>query len=123
MEVVGPRENRWEEAHFALGLAEESSNSTVGAILKATPSEDDFKEYITEFQKNPYLKGVMGRLNDLDVFISDLVTDNRKWLGKKGLVFELLINGSFAYRKENYKAIFCTDSGGGGVSQNPIQIQ
>lgn len=91
MEVGAPRENRREEAHFALGIAEDSSNNTVGAILKAVPSEDNFRDFVSEFAKNPHLKGVRGRLSDLDVFNSDLVTDNLRWLGEQGLLFEILI--------------------------------
>ena len=76
MDVGAPSENRKEEAHFALGIAEDPSNGIVGAILKAVPSEGDFREYVSEFSKSPYLKGVRGGLSNLNVFNSDLVTEN-----------------------------------------------
>lgn len=91
MEVGVPKEYRRDEAFFALDLAEDSSNNTVGAIICADPSEDNFRKFISEFVKNTHLKGVRGRLSDPDVFNSGGVTDNLRWLGEQGLSFDLIV--------------------------------
>lgn len=91
MEVGAAQEYSREEALFALDLAEDASNNTVGACIRADPSDDNFRAFISEFAKNPYLKGVRGRLKDLDVFNSSRVTDNLRWLGEQGLSFDLII--------------------------------
>ncbi len=91
MEVGVQKEYRREEAIFALDLAADSTNNTVGAIICADPSEDNFREFSSEFVKNPYLNGVRGRLSDPDVFNSGVVTDNLRWLGEQGLSFDLII--------------------------------
>lgn len=91
MEVGASKEYSRAEAIFALDLAEDASNNTVGACIRADPSDDNFREFIREFAKNPHLKGVRGRLTDLDVFNSSRVTDNLRWLGEQGLSFDLII--------------------------------
>lgn len=66
-----------------------TSNNTVGVSICADPSEANFKEFIGEFADSPYLKGVRCRFESPEVFLSDRVTNNLKWLGKQDLLFDL----------------------------------
>lgn len=89
MEVAVPKKLRREEAHFALGLCADKTNTTVGASICADPYDHHFRNFVSEFAANPYLKGVRGRFESVEVLLSDRVTNNLRWLGRQGLLFDL----------------------------------
>lgn len=91
IDVGVPKEKRREEALFALGIAADTSNNTVGASIRATPSEDNFKDFVGEFANNPHLIGVRGSLKNLYEFLSETVTDNLRWMGEKGLLYDVMV--------------------------------
>jgi len=89
MEVGAPAEFKKKEAEWALGLCEDPSNPTVGAVISANPTDADFKSYIGSLAKNHYLKGIRYGFSSAEEMMSTKVIDNIRFMGESGLSFDL----------------------------------
>ncbi|MGB3149370.1 MAG: amidohydrolase family protein [Maribacter sp.] len=89
MEVDVPPKLRRDEALFALEICKDSSNNTVKAVICANPAESDFRDFLSEFIGNEFIRGVRCRFDTVSEMTSTKSISNLQWLGKQGLSFDL----------------------------------
>ncbi len=89
MEVGAPEEFKKKEVEWALGLCEDPSNPTVGAVISANPADSGFESYIGSFADNPYLKGIRCFFRSPEEMISTQAIKNINFLGDLNLGADL----------------------------------
>lgn len=100
MEVDVPPKLRKDETQFALDICKDPSNTTVKAVICADPSESNFKEFMAEFIGNKYIMGVRCRFSSTEAMTSSKSMENLRWLGSKGLSFDLGIRSQWLSEAE-----------------------
>lgn len=93
MEVNVEPSLQTKEARYALNLCERDDNPMVGAVVGGSPQSADFREYVENLAKNPYLKGFRTVLQSPDrlpgMCLKPQFVKNMKLLGELGLRFDL----------------------------------
>jgi L-fuconolactonase len=91
MEVAVPPDKRHEEALYAIEVCKDKSNPTVAAVISVDPNRTDFKEYMSEFIRSPFIKGIRYFFKSGEEIIDDQVVKNITSLGEMGMSFDLVV--------------------------------
>jgi predicted TIM-barrel fold metal-dependent hydrolase len=89
MEVGVPEGLRRREAEWVLKVCEDPGNPTVAAVIRADPSQPDFESYITQFEGNPYIKGIRYSLRNTGETIPSTLVSRIRLLGRLGLRMDM----------------------------------
>lgn len=89
MEVGAPEEYKKKEAEWALGLCEDPSNPTVGAVISANPGDSGFESFIGTFADSPYLKGIRCFFKSPEEMVSTRTIRSIQFLGDLNLSADL----------------------------------
>ncbi len=92
MEVGAPPEYKRKEAEWALNLCKDPENPTVAAVISADPTDIQFQSYLSEKERNPYLKGIRYPFKQAEEMLHSQVIENIRMLGSMGLSFDLNVN-------------------------------
>lgn len=91
MEVAVAPENRQKEAQYAIGLCNDRSNPTVGAVIAADIYSDNFKNYILGFKNNNCIKGVRVGFRSEASLTERQIIDNIRFLGDLNMRLDFII--------------------------------
>jgi len=89
MEVAVAREQRVQEAEYAIRLCKDTEGLTCAAVIAGSPVDDDFEPYVMRFRGSPYIKGVRGALPSGERMNDKAIIRNLRLLGEMGLRFDL----------------------------------
>lgn len=93
MEVNVAESHQVREAEYVLDLCGRADNPLVAAVIGGSPQSPRFKDYITPFAENRFIKGVRTVLHDPDrprgMCLERQFVENIRLLGKLGLKFDL----------------------------------
>jgi len=95
MEVDVAPADRLAEAQFVTGLCRRDDNPMAGAVIGGRPGEVGFREYISQFKNNPFIKGVRQVLHVPDAapgycLDADFVK-GVQYLGELDMIFDLCL--------------------------------
>jgi L-fuconolactonase len=88
MEVAVPPEQRVQEAAYVIRLCQEPGSVTRAAVIAASPADEGFERYVTQFKSGPYVKGFRGALPARRMG-DEQVLKNLRLLGDLGLRFDV----------------------------------
>lgn len=91
MEVAVAPEQKLAEAKHIVKVCEDESNPTCAAVIGGLVLEDSFEDYILQFKRNPYIKGVRHGLNNPRQLEEDRLIKNLRLLGRLNMSFDLLV--------------------------------
>jgi len=95
MEVDVTPEQRVAEAEYITVLCEQDDNPTCGAVISGSPGVADFAAYISQFEGNPYIKGVRQVLHVPECgpgyCLEEPFLTGVQLLGELGLSFDICI--------------------------------
>jgi predicted TIM-barrel fold metal-dependent hydrolase len=89
MEVAVAREQRVQEAEYAIRLCKDPAGLTHAAVIAGSPADDDFEPYVMRFRNSPYVKGVRGALPSGERMNDKAIIRGLRFLGEMGLRFDL----------------------------------
>ena len=93
MEIDVVPDQRDDEAAYVIDLCELDDNPTVGAVIGGYPGIEGFRDYVTRYKNNQYIKGVRHVLHLPDTppgtCVADGFVDDCRWLGEQELIFDL----------------------------------
>jgi len=91
MEVAVAPEQKLAEAEHIIEICQDRRNPTCAAVIGGLVLEDSFKDFISEFKKNPFIKGVRHGLNRPGQLEDDQLIQNLRLLGSLDMSFDLLV--------------------------------
>jgi len=91
MEVAVPPDKRHEEALYAIEICRDKHNPTRAAVIAVDPRRADFKEYMDEFRRSPYIKGIRYFFASGKEILLSQVISNITVLGEMGMSFDLVV--------------------------------
>lgn len=91
MEVAVAPEQKQAEAAHVIGICRDSRNPTCAAVIGGLVLEPSFKDYISSFRDNPFIKGVRHGLNRPEQLEDDQLIKNLRLLGSLDMRFDLLV--------------------------------
>ena len=91
MEVAVPPDKRHEEALYAIEICQNKNNPTKAAVIAVDPGRADFSEYMEEFWRSPYIKGIRHFFASEKEILSSQVIRNIAILGDMGMSFDLVV--------------------------------
>ena len=91
MEVGVASEQKLAEAKHVIKICADKSNPTCAAVIGGLVSEDGFKDYILQFNGNPYIKGLRHGLNNTRELEDNRLIQNIRLLGSLNMSFDLLL--------------------------------
>lgn len=91
MEVAVAPENRQKEAQYAIGLCNDHSSPTVGAVIAADIYSDNFKNYILGFKNNNCIKGIRAGFRSDESILDSRIIDNIRFLGELDMRFDFIV--------------------------------
>ncbi|MEZ6109465.1 MAG: amidohydrolase family protein [Pirellulaceae bacterium] len=98
MEVDVAPEQQVQEARHLIELCQSGKTPTVAAVISGRPNSAEFKAYITQFKKSPYIKGVRQVLHapsaDRGLCLEPQFVKSMRLLGELGLSFDLCMRPS-----------------------------
>lgn len=93
MEVNLIQEQRYSEARYITEILKDDTNQIAAAFIGGNPLSYSFKDYVTLFKDNPYVKGVRQVLHPPErpkgLCLENKFVDNIKFLGSLGLMFSI----------------------------------
>ncbi len=89
MEVAVDPVQQLAEAEYVLDLCRRTDNPTAAAVIGGQPGSDGFRQYITRFKNNPYIKGVRQILHGPEPCSQPAFVQGIRLLGELGLSFDL----------------------------------
>jgi L-fuconolactonase len=93
MEVNVHPDDQAGEAEYVIDLCQRDDNPMVGAVIGGSPQSSSFKDYITPYLDNDYIKGVRTVLHDPDrkpgMCLQPQFVENVRLLGEHGKRFDL----------------------------------
>ncbi len=93
MEVNVQPSDQVREAEYVIDLCRRKDNPMAAAVIGGSPQSKDFKQYISKFADNPYVKGVRTVLHDPDrprgLCLEPQFVENIRLLGKLGMSYDL----------------------------------
>ncbi len=93
MEVDADPADQPAEADYILDLCQQGKWPTCAAVLGGRPGTEGFRQYVTRFKGNPYVKGVRQLLRGPDAktpfFLEKPFLDGIRLLGELGMSFDL----------------------------------
>jgi L-fuconolactonase len=92
MEVAVDPSQLVAEAEHVIALSKRTDNPTAAAVIGGRPAAADFKEYLSRFKGNPYVKGVRQVLfQDRGLCLSEAFMRGVRLLGEYGMSFDLCL--------------------------------
>ncbi|MCP4256673.1 MAG: amidohydrolase family protein [Planctomycetes bacterium] len=91
MEVAVAAEQKTAEAKHVIKICQDKSNRTCAAVIGGLVLENSFKDYILQFEGNPYIKGVRHGLNNPRQLEDSQLIQNLRLLGSLNMRFDLLV--------------------------------
>lgn len=91
MEVAVAPEQKQAEAEHVIKICRDGRSPTCAAVIGGMVREAGFKDYVSAFKDNPYIKGVRHGLNRAEQLEDDQLIQNLRLLGALGLNFDLLV--------------------------------
>ena len=88
MEVAAPPSHHVAEAEYVLKLCKRPDAPTCAAVIGGRPGSEEFRDYITRFKGNPYIKGVRQGLSG-DTWLTPRFVASIRLLGELGMSFDL----------------------------------
>lgn len=95
MEVDADVEDKVAEAEYIIDICRRGGTPTCAAVIGGRPGEPGFREYITRFKGNPYVKGVRQVLfawkEGNPFFLDKAYVDSVRLLGELGMSFDICV--------------------------------
>lgn len=95
MEVDVDAEDKLAEAEYILDICRRGDTPTCAAVIGGRPGEPGFRDYITRFKGNPYIKGVRQVLfawkEGKPFFLDKAYVDSIRLLGELGMRFDICV--------------------------------
>ena len=95
MEVDVDAEDKVAEAEYIIDICRRRGTPTCAAVIGGRPGEPGFREYITRYKGNPYVKGVRQVLfawkEGNPFFLDRAYVDSVRLLGELGMSFDLCV--------------------------------
>jgi predicted TIM-barrel fold metal-dependent hydrolase len=95
MEVDVDVEDKVAEAEYIIDICRRGDTPTCAAVIGGRPGEPGFREYITRFKGNPYVKGVRQVLfawkEGSPFFLDKAYVDSVRLLGELGMSFDICV--------------------------------
>ena len=91
MEVAVAPEQKLAEAEHVIKVCQDRHNPTCAAVIGGLVLESSFKDFISKFKGNPYIKGVRHGVNRPEQLQDDQLMQNLRLLGTLNMSFDLLI--------------------------------
>jgi predicted TIM-barrel fold metal-dependent hydrolase len=93
MEVAVASEDQLAEAEYVVELCRRKDNPTVAAVIGGEPGTEGFREYITRFAGNPYIKGIRrippAAPDEAFLYLQKSFVNDIRLLGEMGMSFDL----------------------------------
>jgi predicted TIM-barrel fold metal-dependent hydrolase len=95
MEVDVDAEDKVAEAEYLIDICRRGDAPTCAAVIGGRPGEPGFREYITRYKGNPYIKGVREVLfkwkEGSAFFLDKAYVDSVRLLGELGMSFDICV--------------------------------
>jgi predicted TIM-barrel fold metal-dependent hydrolase len=95
MEVALPPDIHDREAEHVIDLCKRGDNPMAAAVISGSPGSDGFKQYISKYKDNRYIKGVRQILHSAftprGVCLQETFVRNIRLLGDLGLSFDICV--------------------------------